>query len=171
MTTDATPAAAATSPESVARRLFELLNRRDLDALAELQHPDVVDDFVVLRPARGRAEVRAFFEALFAAFPDFHLEIERVTATGDTAVVQWRSTGTFTGAPFEGVHANGKRVEIRGVDCMVFEDGRLRHNTIYYDGMSFARAIGLLPAQGSGAERAMAAAFNAATALKKTLGV
>src|SRR6185369_13272933 len=136
----------------LARRLIELLNKRDLDGLAELQHPDVVDDFVVLRPARGRAEVRRFFEGFFGAFPDFKLEIEHVTEGGDSAVVQWRSTATFTGTPFEGIASNGKRVEVRGVDCMRFEGGRLRHNTVYYDGMSFARQVGLLPMQGSPAE-------------------
>ena len=161
----------STSAEALARRLFDMLNRRDLDAVAELQHPDVVDDFIVLRPARGRAEVRAFFESLFTAFPDFRLEIEQVTASGDRAVVQWRSSGTFTGGPFEGIQPNGKRVDLRGVDCMQFEAGRLKHNTIYYDGMSFARAVGLLPAQGSGAERAMTAGFNAVSALRKSIGM
>ena len=156
--------------EEVARRVFELLNQRDLDGVAELQHPDVLDDFLVLRPIRGRAEIRQFFAGLFAAFPDFHLEIERVTSEGSSVVVQWRSTGTFTGAPFEGVDPNGKRVEMRGVDCMTFEDGRLRHNTIYYDGMAFARAVGLLPSQGSTAERGMTAAFNLMTGLRKRIG-
>ena len=159
------------TPGQLARRLFELLNRRDLDQVAELQHPEIVDDFLVLRPIRGRAEVRGFFESLFAAFPDFQLEIERVTESGDSAVVQWRSVASFTGAPFEGVNPNGKRVEIRGVDCMTFENGQLRHNTIYYDGMSFARQVGLLPAQGSTAERGMTAAFNAVTAVRKRIPI
>lgn len=159
------------TPGQLARRLFDLLNRRDLDQVAELQHPEVVDEFLVLRPIRGRAEVRRFFESLFAAFPDFQLEIERVTEGSDSAVVQWRSVATFTGAPFEGVAPNGKRVEIRGVDCMTFENGQLRHNTIYYDGMSFARQVGLLPAQGSAAERGMTAAFNAVTAVRKRIPI
>jgi steroid delta-isomerase-like uncharacterized protein len=163
--------AAPRSPEAVARRLFELVQKRDLDAVAELQHPDIVDDFLVLRPIAGRAAIRAFFESLFAAFPDFDLQVERVTADASSAVVQWRSIGTFSGAPFEGIEPNGKRVEIRGADCMVFEDGRIRHNTIYYDGATFARAVGLLPAQGSATERGMTAAFNAVTGLKKRFGV
>ena len=161
----------ARTPGQIARRVFDLLNEKNLDAVAELQHPDVVDDFVVLRPLRGRGEIRGFFEALFAAFPDFHLEVERITEGGDSAAVQWRSTGTFNGAPFEGIAPNGKRVEIRGVDCMTFDDGLIRHNTIYYDGASFARQVGLLPAQGSTAERGMTAAFNAVTELRKRIGV
>ena len=34
------------------------------------------------------------------------------------------------------------------VEVMEIEEGRIRRNTIYYDGASFARQIGLLPAKG-----------------------
>ena len=44
---------------------------------------------------------------------------------------------------------------------MEIEEGRIRRNTIYYDGASFARQIGLLPAKGSLADRALLSAFNA----------
>jgi hypothetical protein len=50
---------------------------------------------------------------------------------------------------------------------MTFEEGKLRHNTIYYDGAGFARAVGMLPGQKSVAERALFGAFNAVTAAKK----
>jgi hypothetical protein len=49
---------------------------------------------------------------------------------------------------------------------MRFEEGRLKHNTIYYDGLGFARQIGLLPKAGSGADKAMTAAFNAGTEVR-----
>ena len=161
----------STKPAELARRLFELLNQRDLDGAAEYQHPEVFEDFLVLRPISGRDEVRRFFTGVFAAFPDFTLEIERITSEGNTAVVQWRSSGTFSGGPFEGIEPNGKHVAIRGIDVMKFEGGKLRHNTIYYDGMSFARQVGLLPAQASGAEKAMTAAFNVTTRARKLFGL
>ena len=41
-------------------------------------------------------------------------------------------------------------------------------NTAYYDGASFARQVGMLPAEGSGAERAMKGAFNAVTKMRRT---
>ncbi|MBI4957822.1 MAG: ester cyclase [Myxococcales bacterium] len=165
------PSAPAASPAEAARRLIELLNARDLDGVAALQHEDVVDDFVAVGVYRGRAEVRRFFEELFGAFPDFRLEVVRVTAADDMAVVEWTAEGTFTGSPFQGVHANGKRVAQRGVDCMRFEGGRLRHNVIYYDGAAFARGVGLLPAQGSAGETGLKAAFNALTGARKALGI
>jgi hypothetical protein len=48
-------------------------------------------------------------------------------------------------------------------------DGKNVTNTAYYDGMAFAREIGLLPAQDSGAERAMKGAVNAVTKARRAL--
>ena len=61
----------------------------------------------------------------------------------------------------------GRRVDIRGVDVMEIADGLIQHNTIYYDGATFARQIGLLPGLGSRADQALLAAFNAKTTLSQ----
>lgn len=45
----------------------------------------------------------------------------------------------------------------------------VRHNTIYYDGLAFARQIGLLPREGSATDKAMTAAFNASTDIRARL--
>jgi hypothetical protein len=50
---------------------------------------------------------------------------------------------------------------------MEFAEGRYVHNTIYYDGASFARQIGTLPRAGSVTEKATLAAFNATTRLRQ----
>jgi len=164
-------AAAPGSPAEIARLLVERLTAHDLDGMAELQHDDVVEDFIPVGAFRGKPAVREYFAELLAAFPDFHMEIERLSGDDRSATLQWRVSGTFTGSSFQGVAANGKHIELRGVDCMEFEDGLLRNNTIYYDGAAFARAVGLLPAQRSGAERALFGAFNAVTAVRKQIGI
>jgi hypothetical protein len=56
-------------------------------------------------------------------------------------------------------------VELRGVDFFEVEDGLLRRNTVFYDGASFARQIGMLPREGSLADRAMLRLFNLKTRL------
>lgn len=52
---------------------------------------------------------------------------------------------------------------MRGVDVMYFEQGKVKRNTIYYDGLGFARQIGILPREKSLADRAMTTVFNART--------
>ncbi|HEV3287572.1 MAG TPA: ester cyclase, partial [Streptosporangiaceae bacterium] len=69
--------------------------------------------------------------------------------------------------PFQGIEPTGRRVEIRGVDVMEVAEGLVQHNTIYYDGATFARQVGLLPGLGSRADKAMLAAFNAKTTLSQ----
>ena len=99
------------SPAEVAADIFDALQRRDLDAVASLQHDDVEDDFVAVGVYRGKPAVRGFFEELFAAVPDFTLTAERILADGDHATVQWRITATFSGGPFLGVHATGRQID------------------------------------------------------------
>lgn len=147
----------------LARTLMAAVGRHDLDAVRALDSPDVVDDFVAIGVFSGVDAVVGFFAELFAAVPDFRLDVLDVTAEGDTAVVQWHATGTFTGGPFQGIHATGRSVDLRGCDVMRFDGGLLKHNTIYYDGLAFARQIGLLPTEGSSADRALQAVFNART--------
>lgn len=160
---------ATASPADVATALFDALNRRDLDVLAELDHPDVVDDFVAIGVFRGVGGVRAFFVELFDAFPDVRMQVEHIVEDEGHAVVQWHATGTFTGRPFQGIHATGRSVELRGCDVMRIEDGLLRYNTIYYDGLGFARQVGMVPRQGTAADKAMTVAFNAGTDMRSRL--
>ena len=104
---------------------------------------------------------------MFAAFPDFDIRVEQIIADDEGAAVRWTATGTFTGAAFQGIEANGRRIELPGVDYMEIDDGLIRRNTIFYDGASFARQLGLLPPQGSFGERAMLGAFNVRTKLRR----
>lgn len=157
------------SPTHLAREMFSLLARHDLDALQSYHHPDVVQDFVPIGTYRGRAALRGFFTELLAAFPDFAMEVLDMTEDGDRVAAQWRISGTFTGTAFQGIHATGKHAELRGCDVMRFEDGMLRENVVYYDGLAFARQIGLLPREGSAADKAMTAAFNAGTDMRSRL--
>ena len=48
-------------------------------------------------------------------------------------------------------------------------EGRVTENRVYYDGATFARAAGMLPRRDSAADRAMLAAFNAATKAKRRI--
>jgi steroid delta-isomerase-like uncharacterized protein len=170
---EATEAATAPKPrrritrrkaiEGQARAYFDAIAARDPDAIAAHWSDDGVDEIVPIGMLRGPHEVAAFFRGLFAAAPDVETTVTRVIAGERQAAVEWRMTGHFTGAPFQGLDPTGRRLDMRGFDLMDFEGGKISGNTGYYDGMSFARQIGLMPAQDSSAERAMKSAFNAAT--------
>jgi steroid delta-isomerase-like uncharacterized protein len=152
--------------EEHALSYFEAVSRRDIDAMVAHMDDGVIEDITPVGILRGTGEVRDFFDELFAAFPDFEFTVEQCMTNANLATVQWRAIGTFRGEPFQGVEPTGRRVEVRGCDCLEVEDGRITRNTSYYDGAAFARGLGLLPQTGSGGEKAMLAAFNAVTKVR-----
>lgn len=159
----------ARTAEEVGRSYFAAVAARDAAAMAEHWHEDGVEDIAPVGIFRGPAEVRAFFEELFGALPDAETVVEQVVSEGSTVVVRYRTTGHFTGTPLQGIDATGGLVELRGVDVIEVRDGRIERNSAYFDGMALARGIGLLPAQDSGAEKAIYGAFNALTKVRSTL--
>lgn len=157
------------SPQAVVTTTLAHLKSHDLDAMLTFVHDDAVYDFVVVGELRGKTAIRGFFGELIGAFPDFDLDVVHMTGDDQHAVLQWHATGTFTGASFQGIHPTGRSVELRGCDVVRVEDGKVRSNTIYYDGLAFARQIGLLPREGSATDKAMTAAFNASTDIRARL--
>jgi steroid delta-isomerase-like uncharacterized protein len=157
------------APAEVARGVFDAIAKKDLEGALALGADDEVEDIVAVGVFRGKAAIRSFYEDMWAAFPDFETTVERILGDDTTAVVQWRIAGTFSGTPFQGIEPTGRHVEIRGVNMMEIADGRMHHNTIYYDGASFARQIGMLPRANSLADKAILATFNATTRLHQRL--
>jgi steroid delta-isomerase-like uncharacterized protein len=151
----------------VATAIFEAWTKRELDAAMAYVNEDCVDDFVAIGLFEGKAAIRRFFDEMLGAFPDFDITVDEVVGDKHRAVVQWRAAGTFTGGTFQGIEPTGRHVEIRGVDFMEIAEGRVRHNTVYYDGASFARQIGLLPRAGSTADKALLSTLNAAMRMRK----
>ena len=156
--------------EKTAESYFQAVSDRDPDAMASHWHADGVGDLVPLGPLRGPGGVRSFFSELFAALPDFEFLVTQMVIDSQGATVQWRMRGTFDGQAFQGLEPTGRRIDLRGVDCMeVGEDGLITSNVAYYDGAAFARQIGMLPSQDSGADRAMRAGFNTVTRVRSAL--
>jgi ketosteroid isomerase-like protein len=113
-----------------------------------------------------RDEVVAWFRSLFDAVPDLRVDVEEVVIAGEPgherATVRWRLTGTFSGAPYMGIEPPGRPMDLRGIDLLTFEDGRVAGNNVYFDQLAFAREIGMLPSEGSIGDKLMLNTFNLA---------
>jgi steroid delta-isomerase-like uncharacterized protein len=155
--------------EEHARSYFDALARRDASGMVEHWSDDGVADMVPFAVLRGQDEIASFFRELFAGVPDLETTVTRVVAGERQAAVEWRMTGHFTGEPLQGIEATGRAIALRGVDLLEVEDGKIVSNTAHYDGMAFARQVGLLPPQDSPAERALRGAFNATTRARKAV--
>ena len=97
------------------------------------------------------------------------MEIVGLTAQDDDVFVQWRLQGRHTG-PLLGIAPTGKELTIDGMDHFVLRDGRVVSNFVVFDRFQYAQQLGMMPPDGSRADRGMKAAFNAQTSLRRRLG-
>jgi steroid delta-isomerase-like uncharacterized protein len=155
------------SPSTLVRTLFERLNDHDLSGMLPFAAEDEFQNLPMVGRLEGRDAVFEHFAAVLAALPDIHFDIEQVVGEGETVFVAWRLTATFSGAPFYGVAATGRPIDVRGMDKFTVREGKVASVFAAYDSMDFAIQAGLLPAIGSPAQRAMVRAINAMTALHR----
>ncbi len=166
-TTTTTPPTQASNAE-VIRWSFDRLNANDVDSLKQVWGPETVERFPD-RTCRGSEELAAYFEEALAAIPDWRIEITSLVEHGDDVFVQWHITGTHSGAPWQGIAPTGKAIALDGVDHFVVRDGKVESNFVVFDQLDFARQIGMMPPDGSAADRGMKAAFNAKTSIVQRL--
>lgn len=83
--TTATPPVLSSNAE-LARWAFDTLNRHDPTPLKQFWTADTVERFPD-RTCRGPEEIASYFEDVFAAMPDFHMEVIAVAEQGDDVFV------------------------------------------------------------------------------------
>jgi len=150
------------------QQVFSAINAHDTAALRALWAADVEERFPD-KTCRGHDELAAYFEGLWAALPDFRMEVVQTVAEGDVVSARWRMTGTHTGGPFNGIDATGKAVALDGIDHFTLRDGKVASNFVVFDQMDVGRQLGLLPPDGSPPDRALKAAFNAKTKVAEAI--
>src|SRR5437764_458 len=155
------------SPTEIAKRYFQAIADHDLEGLAACWAPGGVDRFVGQQELTGPEAVGAYFSSLFAAFPDFLLEVVDTTASRTRVAVRWRARGTFAGpGTFQGFAPNGARIEIEGCDVLTVADEKIEHNDAYLDSGELARQLGFLPPAGSAGETRLTRLANLRTRIQ-----
>jgi steroid delta-isomerase-like uncharacterized protein len=149
------------------RWAFDRLNECDLESLKQFWNADTVERFPT-GTVRGTDAIAEYFAEAFAALADWHMEVVALVQQDDDVFVHWQLTGTHSGR-FQGLAATGRHVTLDGMDHFVVRDGRLISNFVVFDQMQFARAVGMLPADGTRGDRAAKSAFNARTKLAARL--
>ena len=137
------------SPEAVARIVYEAYETREFEKVAEW----IADEAEITNVATGDRFVgkHGFLQharGWAAALPDLRIEIGRVAAAGDTAVVEYSLKGTHTGAmvsPGGFVPPTWSQVEIRLCDAVTLRDGKVVRIASYFDSGTMLRQMGLLP--------------------------
>jgi ketosteroid isomerase-like protein len=84
-------------PASVARAVFEAFNTHDWARMEALYAPDVE----LMDPALEKIKIgKEGMTDFYRSVPDIHDEVKTLTASGNTVVVEFVSTGTIEGQKF-----------------------------------------------------------------------
>jgi steroid delta-isomerase-like uncharacterized protein len=123
--------------KDIVRRLVDrFVNALDMDVADEIFVEDCVNHPPPPQPASGRAEIKAFVAELHAGFPGIRFEITHLLAEDDRVALYLLGRGTHT-APFRGIAATGRDVQLAAVSIFRMRDGRIveRYNTTDIDGL------------------------------------
>src|SRR5438874_2584630 len=113
------------SNKALMRRYYEeVWAKADKGAERELVAEDVVDHMPMPGQAPGRAGHTQILDMVAGAFPDRRFAIEDLIAEGDKVVGRWTMNATHSGAMM-GIPATGKAVQMSGMDCGRWRDGKL----------------------------------------------
>ncbi len=158
------------SSSVIAKRFFDALAQRDIDAAVACWKPGGTDRVIGQPELVAPEGISAYFTELFEAFPDFSFEVIDTTTQRERCSVRWRATGTFSGpGRFQGFAPNGERIAIEGCDVLEVAGDQIVANTVYLDSGEVARQLGFLPAAGSKAEGRLTTLANARTFGRRAL--
>ncbi len=125
-------------------------NPRIIDALAA---PDILLQYSLHAPRRGRADVRNFMIDFRAAFPDLGFEgAADLIAEGDFVVGRWKGGGTHTGPAFSDFLVgslpakSGRKMRFTGTTVLRVENGMIAEEIGLDDGVTALQQLGLLKA-------------------------
>jgi steroid delta-isomerase-like uncharacterized protein len=117
----------------------------DIDKLNSLFTDDCVYEDVALGAVHhGKAELKGFAEGIFAAFPDFKIEMSSGFISGNWACAEWTMSGTHKG-DLPDLPATGKPFSVRGSTVFELREKRIQRNSDYWNLAAFLKQIGIMP--------------------------
>jgi len=126
----------------------ELYKQGDLDGIMDLY----ADDAVQWMPDgifSGRSSIRERLARELAAFSDLDWGVTSFVEQDDAFADEWFFAGTHTGPLVmpDGTELppTGKRVEMQGMELVQVRDGKVVVDNLYYDNLSIAAQLGLIP--------------------------
>lgn len=136
-------ALAAANKVLVRRYLDEAWNHGNLDIIDELMAPGYVRYTPTAQLDReGQKQRIAGFRR---AFPDLHVDVDRILAEGDHVAVRMITHGTHQG-PLLGVAPTGKHVTISATDIVRVDHGKVVEHWGNLDELGLLQQLGALPA-------------------------
>ena len=116
----------------------------------ELGAPDILLQYWLQAPRRGRADVTWFMTELREAFPDLNVTgVADFVCVGDRVVGRWEGWGTHTGPAYCDFlvgclpAASGQRMRFSGTTVLRISDGKITEQIGLDDGVTALLQLGL----------------------------
>jgi len=119
----------------------------------ELASSDILLQYSLHAPRRGRADVKNFMIGFREAFPDLNFwGAADLIAEGDFVVGRWEGGGTHTGPAFSDFligslpPASGRKMRFAGTTVLRVENGKIAEEIGLDDGATALQQLGILKA-------------------------
>jgi len=123
----------------------------DLGIVDEIAAPDMLLQYSLHAPRRGREDIKAFMTDFREAFPDLHFwGAADLIAEGDYVVGRWERGGTHTGPAFGDFlvgglpAATGRKMHFTGTTVLRLKEGKIVEEIGLDDGVKALTQLGLL---------------------------
>jgi predicted ester cyclase len=123
------------------------------NVIEELAAPDMLLQYSLHAPRRGREDVRNFMIGFREAFPDLNFwGAAGLIAEGDHVVGRWEGGGTHTGPAFCDFlvgslpAASGRKMRFSGTTVIRVENGKIAEEVGLDDGVTALQQLGILQA-------------------------
>src|SRR5215831_17572006 len=125
----------------------------DLGIVDKLAAPDMLLQYSLHAPRRGRADIKAFMTDFRKAFPDMNFwGTADLIAKDDDVIARWEGGGTHTGPAFSDFligslpAATGRKMRFTGVTILRVQSGKILEEIGLDDGVAALTQLGLLKA-------------------------
>ncbi|HKU95149.1 MAG TPA: ester cyclase [Vineibacter sp.] len=125
----------------------------NLAVVDELAAPDMLLQYSLHAPRRGRDDIKRFMTDFRAAFPDLEFGgTADLIAEGDHVVGQWKGGGTHTGPAFSDFligslpARSGRKMHFTGTTVLRIDNGKVKEEIGLDDGVTALQQLGLLKA-------------------------
>jgi predicted ester cyclase len=124
----------------------------NLGVVDELAAPDMLLQYSLHAPRRGRQDIKAFMTGFREAFPDLKFwGAADLIAEGDYVVGRWEGGGTHTGPVFSDFlmgtlpAATGRKMRFTGTTVLRIDNGKIAEEIGLDDGVTALSQLGLIP--------------------------
>jgi predicted ester cyclase len=123
----------------------------DLRIVDELAAPDMLLQYSLHAPRRGREDIKAFMTGFRQAFPDLAFSgAADLIAEGDYVVGRWKGGGTHTGPAFSDFligslpAASGRKMYFTGITVLKVVNGLITEEVGLDDGVTALQQLDLI---------------------------